>query len=537
MNLISLKLKSFKRELIFEGNYKKFIFPALISILFLFGFTKGLLKLFSVLKNIPVVGNIVSVKIIDLLFFALFFFLILSNAVTAFGTFLKDKEIKFLLKFPIKRTRIFLLKIFETLVYSSWAPLLLIIPFLYSYLKVFPLPPLKTLLILFSLPFYLFISSFLGIITLLIILKVFPGMKREGAMIFLTIFFSIYLFFYIKIFKPELFKIFEEIENLKILTIYLQKLGTISPFFLPSRWIVNFINYKGILLFLNFLLFPLSLLILLPAYEFIQNIQFEEEKGKVKKKIKRIKIPIFYSKIFQIWIKEWKSIIRDFSQFSQGLFLLILVVFYIISIRKTPLYFELPLWHALIATGNFIFLGYLFATLSIRFLFPAYSLENRGISIFKITPISSIFYIFSKISIWLIIFTLLTSLTYYLTLASLNLKFPQVFKKSFNIILLWESLTLSVISMSMGIIYPSLNETNPSKIASSTGAFFTAVLTISYVFIMDSFIARPLYMYARTGYLLQNIFLLYLLPVSVISALLIVLFFILGVKFYNRQEI
>ncbi len=537
MNLVSLRLKSFKRKFFSEKEYKKFIIPGFISFLFIYGFTKGLLKLFSVLKNIPVVGEIVSVKVIDLLFFALFFFLILSNIVTAFGTFLKDREIEFLLKFPLKKDRIFLLKFFETLIYSSWAPLLLIIPFLYAYLKIFTLPLLKIFLLLFSLPFYFLVSSLIGIFTLIIILKISPRITREGTMLILVVFFMAYLFIYIKIFKPELFRIFGEIENLKLLAIYLEKMGTVSPFFLPSRWITNFINYDGIYLALNFLLFPLSLFVFLPIYFSFENLHFEEHKRRVRLKVKKIRAPLFYSKILQIWIKEWKSITRDFSQFSQAIFLLIMVIFYVISIRKAPFYFQMPVWHALIATGNFIFLGYLFATLSIRFLFPSYSLENKGISFFKISPVSSVFYIFSKISIWIIVFTGLTYLTYYFTVASLNLKFPEIFKVSFNIILICESLTLGVMSMSMGIIYPMLGENNPSKIASSTGAFFTAVVTISYVFLMDSFIARPLYIYARTGYLVSNMFVFYVLPALFVSFALVALFFSIGLKFYNKQEV
>lgn len=535
MNIFLLKLKYFKFFLK-EGEYKKFIIPFLISIIFFYGFLKGLIKLFSILKNIPLIGEIISIKVLDLVLFALFFFLILSNIVTLFGTFLKDKEIEFLLKLPLKKSKIYFLKFIETTIYSSWAPILLIIPLLYSYFYVYKVSILKILLIIFSLPFYLIIPSFLGILILVIILKIFPKITREGVMIFLTIFFMIYLFFYIKMLKPEIFKIFEEIENLKLLAIYLQKLGTISPFFLPSNWIINFLNYKGIYLFLNFSLFPLSIAFLLPSFNLLENLNVLEESKNIFKRKFEIKVPFFYLKIFQIWIKEIKSILRDFSQFSQAIFLLVLILFYIISIRRTPIYFTLPLWHIFIATGNFIFLGYLFATLSIRFLFPTYSLENRGIYFLKISPLKGSFYIFSKLFIWLIIFTLLTFFTYNFTINSLNLKIPDIFKKYFNLILLIESITVSVISTTMGIIYPSLNETNPSKIASSTGAFFTAVITILYVFLIDSIIANPIYVYAKKGHIKENIF-FFFLTILFISTILTILFYLTGLKSYNRREL
>jgi len=535
MNIFLLKLKYF-RFFLKEGEYKKFIIPFLISIIFFYGFLKGLIKLFSILKNIPLLGEIISIRVIDLIFFALFFFLILSNIITLFGTFLKDKEIEFLLKLPLKKSRIYFLKFIETTIYSSWASILLIIPLLYSYFHVFKVPILKIFLILLSLPFYLIIPSFLGILILVIILKIFPKITREGVMIFLTFFFIIYLLFYIKMLKPEIFKIFEEIENFKLLAIYLQKLGTISPFFLPSNWIMNFLNYKGIYLFFNFLLFPLSLISLLPSFNLLENLQAAQESKNISKRKYEIKVPLFYSKMLQIWIKEIKSILRDFSQFSQAVFLLVLILFYVISIRRTPIYFTLPLWHIFIATGNFIFLGYLFATLSIRFLFPTYSLENKGISFLKASPLKGSYYILSKLLIWLIIFTLLTFFTYNFTINSLNLKIPHIFKKYFNLILLIESITVSIISITMGIIYPSLNETNPSKIASSTGAFFTAVITILYVFLIDSIIANPIYMYAKKGYIRENIFFFFLIILS-ISTILIILFFLTGLRSYNKKEI
>ncbi len=518
-----------------EKEYKKFLIPSLISLLFLFGFIKILTKIFSILKNIPILGEIIGIKILDLVFFSLFFFLILSNTVTAFGTFLKDKEIEFLLKFPLKRNKIYLLKFTETIIYSSWAPCLLIFPLLYSYFKVFSVSPIKIFLIILSLPFYFLIPSFLGILFLIIILKIFPKITREGIMVILTTFFIIYLFLYIRMFRPEIFKIFKEIEDIKVLALYLQKLGVISPYFLPSRWIINFLNYDGVYLLLNLSLFPISFILLLPVFNLFEYIQLVEEGKRIYKKEFKIKTPIFYLKIFQIWIKEMKSIIRDFSQFSQAIFLLILILFYIISIRRTPIYFTHPLWHIFIGIGNFIFLGYLFATLSIRFLFPTYSLEGKGVKILKISPIKGSFYISSKIFIWLLIFVILTYLTYNFTINSLDLKIPNIFKKYFNLVLLIESISVSIISISIGIIYPSLNETNPSKIASSTGAFFAAVITILYIFLMDSIITNPVYIYAKTGYI-YNLFPNFLL-ILFISLLLTIIFFLSGIRFYNKREI
>ncbi len=534
MNLFLLKLKYLK-FFFKEKEYRKFLIPLLIFLLFLFGFIKILTKIFSILKNIPVLGEIIGIKILDLVFFSLFFFLILSNAITAFGTFLKDKEIEFLIKFPLKRNKIYLFKFIETIIYSSWAPCFLILPLLYSYFKVFSVPFLKIFLIILSLPFYLLIPSFLGILFLIIILKLFPKITREGIMMMLTIFFALYLFLYTKIFRPEIFKLFKEIEDINFLAIYLQKLGGISPYFLPSRWIINFLNYDGIYLLLNFFLFPISLIFLSPVFNLVEQIQTGEESKGIYKKVFRIKAPIFYSKMFQIWIKEIKSIVRDFSQFSQAIFLLVLILFYIISIRRTPIYFTHPLWHIFIGIGNFLFLGYLFATLSIRFLFPTYSLEGKGIKFLKISPIKGSFYISSKIIIWLLIFVFLTYLAYNFTINSLNLKMPEIFKKYFNLTLLIESISLSVISISIGIMYPSLNETNPSKIASSTGAFFAAVITILYVFLMDSIIANPVYIYATKGYI-YNIFPNFLM-ILFISIFLIVIFFLSGIRFYNKREV
>ncbi|MEO0240523.1 MAG: hypothetical protein ABIM03_03535 [candidate division WOR-3 bacterium] len=533
MNLFLLKLKYLKFFLK-EREYKKFLVPSLISILFLFGFIKILTKIFSILKNIGVLGEIIGIKILDLVLFSLFFFLILSNAVTAFGTFLKDKEIEFLLRFPLKRNKIYLLKFTETIIYSSWAPCLLILPLLYSYFKVFSISFIKIFLIILSLPFYLLIPSFLGILFLIIILKLFPKITREGIMLMLTSFFILYLFLYMRMFRPEIFKIFKEIEDIRILAVYLQKLGGISPYFLPSRWIINFLNYDGIYLILNLLLFPVSFILLFPVFNLVEHIQIGEEGKRIYKKEFKIKAPIFYSKVLQIWIKEMKSIIRDFSQFSQAIFLLVLVLFYVLSIRRTPIYFTHPLWHIFIGIGNFIFLGYLFATLSIRFLFPTYSLEGKGLKFLKISPVKSSFYISSKTLVWLLIFVILTYFTYNFTINSLNLKIPNIFKKYFNLVLLIESISVSVISISIGIIYPSLNETNPSKIASSTGAFFAAVITILYVFLMDSIIANPVYIYAKTGNI-YNMFLNFLITLF-ISILLIIIFFLSGIKFYNKRE-
>ncbi len=471
--LLNLRAKNFKNLIFSKEFWKNFWVPFSLGIFLFFVLFLIFTRVFSFLSSIPVIGEIISFKFLDFTLMGIFFFLALSNIVGSFSLIFEDIELDFLNKFPIKKETLYSFKFFEILLYSSWVPLIFLLPFLFSFINSFP--PAKGNLFFLPINFilYLISASLTGILLFYLFMKFTPMVKREFIPVFFGFLFFIFIFIYLKYVNPGVFKVFNA-KSLKEAVLILKKAGSLSPFFIPSNWLTaNILSTKNPLLITFLFLFYNILLFLILINLPFQNLYHKTYISKGSKGGRRFK--------FILLQKELKNFYRNYSQLSQFIFLLLLFVLYIISIRGKGIRITHPIWHILIAYANFTFTLYLLITIAVRFIYTAPSLENKGLQILYYSP-SNPFNLFkTQFLFYFSMVFILGILIFFLTHFSLKVQFFK--NQTFYMILSIPVMCFNIafLALCIGYILPQFNETNPAKIASGPGAFLTAMVLIIYL--------------------------------------------------------
>ena len=104
-----------------------------------FTFCLGLAIYFSMYRafrfvyQFPGFGEFLLDRLLYLFFFSLLVMLIMSSAVTSYMTLFRSKINEHLFVLPIHYRTVWSVRFFDTLVYSSWASLFLVVPLILSY--------------------------------------------------------------------------------------------------------------------------------------------------------------------------------------------------------------------------------------------------------------------------------------------------------------------------------------------------------------------------------------------------------------------
>ena len=101
-----------------------------------FLFYKGL----QYVNYFPVVGPLLSQRILFLIFGFFFVMLIFSNLITGYSTFFKNRETAWFITLPIPHRQVFAWKFIEAMVLSSWALLFLCLPLMAAFGRVQQVP-------------------------------------------------------------------------------------------------------------------------------------------------------------------------------------------------------------------------------------------------------------------------------------------------------------------------------------------------------------------------------------------------------------
>jgi len=485
-------------------------------LLFLIGGFFFFRKIFLYLEGVELIGPVLSARILNLAFLVFFTMLLMSNLVTSLSTFFRSREVDFLMSSPIPAGRVFTSKFIENVFYSSWATLIAGIPLIFAFgasrnssLFFYP-SALLTLL------FFLAIPACLGVLLLLLLIYVFPRIKKGKVLLFLVGFLLLGAVIFL-LGRPSVFKI-PFTSELSELDRYLESLGAYSSPYLPSTWLTNSIlsasarhpAMAGLSLQSDFLFFFLLLLstglffVLLTqgiGMKVYRSLWLSRGRGTASRAHTTLRTPYSALRIGSIPHSPvasliWKDIIiflRDPTQWTQAAILLGLLTVYVVSLHKTPIYFKDPFWKTVISFINLGFTGYVFATLSIRFIYPTISLEGSSFWVLRTSPLSIRGLFFGKLLVNLFIGILLVEVLVILSNLLLEVGFFLTLISS--IAVLFFALSLVSISMGFGAALLDLKERNPSKIASGPGGLLTALVSLTYIALSATILAWPVYLH------------------------------------------
>ena len=484
---------------------------------FVLGAYYTLFKVFSYLMTVEVIGPVLLDRIVEMALFVFFIMLLFSNIITSFSTFYNTRELDFLFSLPVQPTSIYLAKFFENCIYASWATLVVAWPLIIAYGVTINAPPAYYPVSVLSILIYLIIPAALASSLIAIILRVFPKLgPREVILISLLLVMGL-TYAYIRINNPGLLKIFET-ENEQTLLRFAAQLTAVGGIYVPSTWLSNilkgFNNDQAQLIFNLLLLFFVSLSMIILAFFVAKTcyvrtwLSTGEHSSKASKRKSLLQHPQQnVAKTFLL--KDLLLFIREPTQWVQLSVFLILLVVYVMSLRRTPIYFVFPLWRTIVAFANFAYISFVLATLGVRFIFPSMSLERSGIWIIGSSPVS-----FRKIVLTKYLFNLITAaliIEILIIFANLFINIDRRLYLIMPAIGLFMAAGLVSINLGLGSKFLQFTEDNPSRIAAGSGGIISALVSITYVGVSILFLATPAYNYLSNTFMNRpvNFYLVY----------------------------
>jgi ABC-2 type transport system permease protein len=522
--LIKIRLIRAFKSILSTRKSNLFVYCLVFSF-FLTGSFLFFLRIFLFLKPIEIIGTIIADKLISYSFFIFTLLLFMSNGITALSTLYHSEELDYLYSTPLEPFHIFSLKLIETVFYSSWATLIGGIPFILSYLIAFSSFQIKTLLLFLPLFAFILIPSGFGVSIIIILKKINPRWTVKQLAAVLGALSTFFIFVYIQS-TPYNFNVPETL-NLEAVNQFVQSLQVSNPYF-PNEWLYKCISalannntrtfVQNIILLLAGSSISISIAFLFANLFYrISWMSDESNSGSlpIHKKLLFNKLP----GILNILQKDIKIFLRSPLQWSQLMIIGVLLVIYIFSLRRTPLYVRDPFWLSVFALVNTGFIGYITATLSLRFVYPGISLEGRTWWNLRSSPLSVDLILQSK-GIFFFIINLL--------IAESVIIFSNIVLTQYFIIVLLSAVLSAVFSfvsvylnVSLGTLFADFRETNPAKIASGAGGLLTAAINLLYIAISMILFATPISVYIKNS--LEGNLVSIVIPLIVSSSVFVII--------------
>ncbi len=457
--------------------------------------------------TVPDLGPILSQKLLHIIFLTFFTVLLFSNVLTGLSTFFLSRDLLLLIPAPISPAQLFAAKFVETLLDSSWMVMLFSGPVFLAYGVVHQSNFAYYLLAPLTLLTFLGIPAALGVIITMTLAYLLPAQRgKDMLVVFSTLFLSLlYLFFRLlqpeKLVNPEAFSDF---------LAFLSAMQAPSSPFLPSTWatavLLPFLGLKTGDAFFHYLMLLSTTLFLFVLGSSLSTRLYplgwsKAQEGQRRRNLRQwwdravVKAAtIFPAHLRTVVIKDLKTFFRDTGQWSQLFMLLALVVVYVYNFSVLPVggvggSFFL---HNIIAFFNLALASFVLASIAVRFVFPALSLEGKTFWVLKSAPVPLRRWWWSKfwVSVLPLLFfgeLLVTVTNYFLQVSAFMMALAAVtlFCVTFGIVAL---------GLAVGIAYPNFTAEHSAKIAASFGGVLYMVLCISFVGVVTVLEAWPVYL-------------------------------------------
>lgn len=488
-------------------------------------------------------------------FLSLFVMLAISNGIIAYGTLYRSEETAFLMARPFRSPDIFVYKMIEGLLFSSWAFLFLVLPLIVAlgvYGKQTPwfyYPGSLAFLGLFA----VLTAAVGGAVTLLVGRFLTQSPKRVLIIVLVVVvgIAAVWALNLIGSYRVAMERAGEVWVQRAIGNLRLSR----SPL-LPSYWVSDgllalsrgelrlaayrFELLASTTLFAGMVAVHLARGFYTAGYHRTQAISYRRRaraSGSLYLTLERC-LPGLSDDLRALIVKDVKTFFRDPVQWSQVMVFFGLLAVYFINMRNLRYDMNNPFWKNLISLLNLIATSLTLSTFTSRFIFPLLSLEGRKFWILGLLPISRRNILYSKFWFAFTGSFILSESLMLLSDAILGLPWPVTALHALMMLLVCAG--LSSLAVGVGALYPNLRESNPSKIVSGFGGTLNLVLSILYVTLLVAFMAVPYHAAGMVPSLHEGLRLM-LLP-GVLAAVVVGIFTVvvplaLGVKAFEKLEV
>jgi len=481
----------------------------LIFWLAVFGVMYRVLRYF---RGVEEIGPLLAGKLLGMALLAFLSLLLLSNVITALSAFFLAKDLDLLMSAPVDWLYLYLSKLGETLLHSSWMVALMAVPIFAAYGVIYDggwwFGPFTVVVFL---PL-LVIPAVIGSAVTLILVNVFPARRTRDLLSVIAIGAAGVLVLLFRVVRPEQLARPEGFNNLLD---FITLLRTPTSPYLPSEWAMN--SLMGYLVGPREIL-PLVLLwstagafVVLGAllHQRLYPRGFTRAQEGADRFVKgwiwnAVLNPIFKPLTVakrEFLVKDLKLFFRDPTQWSQLILLSVLVVIYLFNIRALPLFSGEQVPFAIVTIVSFLNLGlagFVLSSIAARFIYPSISLEGRQMWLLRSSPLDLRALIWSKYWIGTIpLLVLALSITVFTNILLRVTPFMMVVGIGTIIFL---TLAISAMALGYGALFPQFDTENAAQIPTSYGGLVFMMSTIALLAVVIVVEAVPVSNYLRASF-------------------------------------
>jgi ABC-2 type transport system permease protein len=495
-----------------RGGSGKLLLLTMAGLLFWFGVYRLLYKILSYFRGVEDLGPLLAGKLLGVALLSSVVILVLSNVVTALSSFFLAKDLDLLVSAPVDWLRIYLAKLGETLLHSSWMVALMAVPIFaaygvvyrggllfipYAVLAVFPL---------------LVLPAVLGSALTLVLVNIFPARRTRDLLSIVALGAAGGLILLFRLVRPERLASPEGFRNLLD---YIAVLRTPTSSFLPSEWVtqavMSFLRGQPDLLPVALLWTTAASFVTLgallhrslyaPGFTKAQEGAERFVRGELWRRTVGTVLRFLPVAKREFVIKDVKLFFRDTTQWSQLILLAVLVLVYLFNIKTLPLHRGEAVGFFYITLVSFLNLGlagFVLAAIAARFIFPAVSLEGRHMWLLRSSPLDLRALLWSKYWVGTIPLLVLALVLTGLTNVLLQVRPFMMVMELVTICAL--TFAIAALALGFGALYPQFETENAAQIPTSFGGLVFMMATIGLLGLVIFVLWQAVYQYVRSVY-------------------------------------
>ena len=341
------------------------------------------------------IGLFLYHRFLSMILYVFFVTVNISNLIVCFATLYRSDEVGFLMALPISHAKIFLLRFVDNFFYSSSTMALIGVSAILGYASYFGFPWYLSVFCILGvfLPFML-IAGVVAVVTLMGLIKV---AVIVGVRVLLSVVGVVYLgavYFYFRSTNP-VHLVTSVLEQYPAINGYFGNLDPPFVHFLPSHWVSEFLYWSVVgntdraaphFMFLFFTMFGLVVLAGLLARKWYYRTWLTASDAQAMKATRSgssARTPVFRfdqstrAQSFLlgnnpqgqlIFKRDFWMFFRDPGQWLHFLLMIVLVLIFLITVQSLDLPQTLPLMRAVGYLVVFIFIGFLVASVALRFV-------------------------------------------------------------------------------------------------------------------------------------------------------------------------
>jgi len=495
-----------------RGGPGKLVILTVVSLafwVFVYGVLYRILKYF---RGVEELGPLLAGKLLALVLLTFIAILVLSNVITALSSFFLAKDLDLLVSAPVDWLRVYLAKLLETLLHSSWMVALMAVPIFAAYGVVYRGGVLFAPYAVLTLVPMLVVPAVAGSAVTLLLVNIFPARRTRDLLSIVALGAAGGLIMLFRLIRPEELSHPEGFANLLE---FIAVLRTPTSPFLPSEWAT-----QAIMRYLQDVPDPLPLALLwttaaafvtfgailhrglfAPGFTKAQEAAERFVSGKFWDRTVGRALATLPAAKREFVLKDVKLFFRDTTQWSQLILLAVLIVVYLFNIKALPLHRGEPVGFFYVTLVSFLNLGlagFVLAAIAARFIFPAVSLEGRQMWLLRSSPLDLRTLLWSKY--WVGTVPLLALALLLTGLTNLLLEVDRFMMIMGLVTICGLTFAIAALALGFGALYPQFETENAAQIPTSFGGLVYMMTTVVLLAAVIVALRQAVYVYAQTVY-------------------------------------